>query len=343
MSRLSSVITPGNVDSFTTFFQKIASVELFQDLTQLIVDEMLLLPEQDPFSARFMNAGINSKFFVVNAQQQLFLLAVFIAFGLFVAFLWPCAKCCQKVEKLRQILIKKLFWNSYIRLVMESFADVLIFAVMNLYAKDWPKGFSSVTVDIVATCVVLATYALLPSVLFLIIWKKYHRHVVQKPTFEERVGSFLAGTSHAKLAKPSVLLYTLVFFARRLAMALTLIMWHNFFWGQIAVQFGVVTFGIILLQLGQPMETSFANSRETFNEYFNLHILYLLMTFTPFVPEPETRHSLGFVYIIEVCLFVAIHLTFITWSAGSNLRMSLRRCCARRRARAIIRARQAKA
>jgi len=169
---------------------------------------------------------------------------------------------------------------------------------MNFYAKDWPKGLDAVKADIVVTCVVLATFALLPTVLLVVVWKKYHRHVGRNTAFVERVGSFLAGTSYKERDKPSVLLYTLSFFVRRLVLAFSLIVWHDFFWGQIALQFAVATFLVILLQLGHPMETPFANHMETFNECVTLQILYLLMTFTPFVPLAETRNSLGIVYIV---------------------------------------------
>jgi len=93
MNRLFKVNSPGNVNAFTSFFQNIVSVQVFEDLTQLMVDTMLVLPEQDAFSVRFMNAGFASKFFIVNMKQSLFLVALFIGFGLLVALLWPLASC----------------------------------------------------------------------------------------------------------------------------------------------------------------------------------------------------------------------------------------------------------
>ena len=75
-------------------------------------------------------------------------------------------------------------------------------------------------------------------------------------------------------------------FVRRLILALTVVYWFEFFWGQIACQFGAGTCMIIFLQWVRPLESNFATNLETFNEVVNLFTLYLLLCFSDFVAEP---------------------------------------------------------
>ena len=46
---------------------------------------------------------------------------------------------------------------------------------------------------------------------------------------------------------------------------------------------------IIFLQWVRPYETNFATNLETFNEVLNMFTFYLLMCFSDFVGEAETR------------------------------------------------------
>ena len=92
---------------------------------------------------------------------------------------------------------------------------------------------------------------------------------------------------------------------------MTLVFWQDFLWGQVAIQFATSLALLMILQLGQPMESRFANNMETFNEVITLCILYLLMTFSDFVPDPQTRNESGKAFIAVVCVYGAVHFWFL--------------------------------
>lgn len=77
----------------------------------------------------------------------------------------------------------------------------------------------------------------------------------------------------------------LLFFARRMTLSLTLVYWQEFFWGQVALQYMISTFMIILLQWYNPYEQNSAVNWETFNEYANLSFIIILMCMSDFIPD----------------------------------------------------------
>ena len=68
---------------------------------------------------------------------------------------------------------------------------------------------------------------------------------------------------------------------------------------------------VIYLIYFEPMESKFSNRMETFNECTCVLLMYHIMCFSDFVPEAETRSSLGISFI--VCIFgnVTVHLFFM--------------------------------
>ena len=92
----------------------------------------------------------------------------------------------------------------------------------------------------------------------------------------------------------------------------------------------ISTFYIIVVGWVQPFESKLANRLETFTECITLGTLYLLMLFTDFVPESETRYAMGFVFIALVLLFAAVHLTVLAIESFKSLRSCIIRRYVRR-------------
>ena len=111
-----------------------------------------------------------------------------------------------------------------------------------------------------------------------------------------------------------------MYFVRRLLIGMTIVLSPNNFWMQLAPQMLISTFYIIIVGWVQPFESKLANRLETFTECITLGTLYLLMLFTDFVPESETRYALGFVFIALVLLFAAVHMTVLVIVSYKSLR-----------------------
>lgn len=55
---------------------------------------------------------------------------------------------------------------------------------------------------------------------------------------------------------------------------------------------------------------------EIFNECTIIMVTYGLITFTEYVPEPETRYRIGWYYIGTALGNVLVHLSFLTYDTG---------------------------
>jgi len=56
------------------------------------------------------------------------------------------------------------------------------------------------------------------------------------------------------------------------------------------------------------MESKFTNTMETINEVVTVLVVYTIMCFTAFVPDPTTRRLVGFAQIGVICLYMGMHL-----------------------------------
>ena len=90
---------------------------------------------------------------------------------------------------------------------------------------------------------------------------------------------------------------------------------------------------VIFIQWFKPLNSEFANNMETFNECTMICMNYLLMCFTNFVPEAETRSEIGFVYIGLSMNNILFHFIFMIVSSLIATRLKLRskgQCCYKR-------------
>ena len=72
------------------------------------------------------------------------------------------------------------------------------------------------------------------------------------------------------------------------------------------------------------METKFDGAIEIFNEVITLLICYMMICLTDFIPEPETRYSVGFIYITILGLHFLTHIVAILTPPILKLRDRIR-------------------
>jgi hypothetical protein len=58
---------------------------------------------------------------------------------------------------------------------------------------------------------------------------------------------------------------------------------------------------------------------EFFNEACTLSWCHLLVVFTDFVPDPQRRYDMGFVFICLIGLNVFVNLAYIYWGAPKRM------------------------
>ena len=66
---LFNIKQPGNMSAFSKFFSHITQVKLID--TESILSENMYIPEQDPHTLNFQNAGFTSVLMIMNASNFL--------------------------------------------------------------------------------------------------------------------------------------------------------------------------------------------------------------------------------------------------------------------------------
>lgn len=111
-----------------------------------------------------------------------------------------------------------------------------------------------------------------------------------------------------------ILLYPTLFFARRIALVGSVLLLQGFPLMQIVIQFAFSITMVSYLMLEMPLETSFANKMEVFNECTIVVLHYGLITFTDFVPDPAVRYLIGWCYIAVFLGNLLTHLTLLIYA-----------------------------
>ena len=119
-------------------------------------------------------------------------------------------------------------------------------------------------------------------------------------------------------------------------MALCLVYWLEFFWGQVAINLFATVLMVILLQWSKPLATDFANNMETFNEVITLLVLYLLMCFSDFIVDPVVRDKCGKVYIAILIFYALVHIVLLFQDVCSKLVYKLRKIYYAKRNKGIL-------
>ena len=65
----------------------------------------------------------------------------------------------------------------------------------------------------------------------------------------------------------------------------------------------------------KPLESRGTLMKQTLDECTYLVLVYLLMCFTNFIPDPEVRNQVGIAYISVMMLNMGVHLLFLISSS----------------------------
>ena len=80
----------------------------------------------------------------------------------------------------------------------------------------------------------------------------------------------------------------------------------------------------------RPLGDKIANSVEVLSEIITLMLMYHLLLFTDFVPDPEVRYMIGYPFTGLMGIFITVQLIFLLYITLVNLRVRLRKRMAKR-------------
>lgn len=124
---------------------------------------------------------------------------------------------------------------------------------------------------------------------------------------------------------PGVLIHPFYFMFRRLLMAVIVVVFRNFLWMQIFLKAMSIITAVIIIGEADYFETPFKRTVELANETLVMFMLYNIISFSPFVPDIETRFIMGYFCCIVEALALAINLWLIMSSSirGAILKVKI--------------------
>ena len=96
---LFKVKSPGNVNAFNEFFTDTANFEV-QEFDS-VSNELFYIPEEDPVSVNFQNAGHESYMMITNLGLKFYMMLAWIAIIVIHFLLYLLSKAIAKVGKVK--------------------------------------------------------------------------------------------------------------------------------------------------------------------------------------------------------------------------------------------------
>ena len=178
---------------------------------------------------------INSQDFLFNGLMQTLLICLFLI-ALLVLFKKP--ELIQKYEKYdlggkRDKLKNYLFSNGTLRIYMLAYLNLTLFSSLNISEMKWISGLPPVNASNVISILVFTSTIIVPPGILVFFWWK--RNDWDSDELKAKVGTFLEGTRHDKDHQITFMIMQSTFFLRRFILAITLVYWQKFVWGQLAL------------------------------------------------------------------------------------------------------------
>ena len=139
---LTKVKSPGSVNAFNDFFAEIATFDIID--TEPTTMEIIYFPEMDAFSGNFFDAGYDSFLIIPCLGTMFYMLGGHVLLIVLSLLVYLLARAIKKLQKLHTKLNYYLYFNGLIRLYVEVFFDVALFAFLNLKHVDWSTPFMGV-------------------------------------------------------------------------------------------------------------------------------------------------------------------------------------------------------
>ena len=310
---------PANAQMFFKQINKVASFDIIN--IEPFINKALNLNKTEPMNENFAAIGFNSMYFMNNMGSLIIGFLIYFV-GLIVMFilqrflnrkLW--------INRYFRKLKKMLLYDTIVAMMIESYSLICVCCLISFYNVT----FASYG-EIVQTVVNFFFFSLVfafPAILFGSImkhWRPLSRRStnVIKLRFGAVFGELRMDKGH------NVLLQPFYFLLRRLLMAIVAVVFRNFLWMQIFLTAMTIVAAVILIGEADFFETSFKKKMEFANEVLVMFMLYSMISFSPFVPDIDTRFKMGYFCCIVEAFALAANLWLIISSSVKGLILKVR-------------------
>ncbi len=107
-------------------------------------------------------------------------------------------------------------------------------------------------------------------------------------------------------------------------MALIVVIFRNFLWMQIFLSAMSIITAVIMIGEADFFETKLKQNMEFANEVLIMFMLYSMISFSPFVPDIETRFKMGYFCCFVEAFSLAVNMWLIMRSSARSLILRVR-------------------
>ena len=150
-------------------------------------------------------------------------------------------------------------------------------------------------------------------ILFLAFFFVWNSERVNEPDFKARYGELYSDLNleGSKAHRKAVLLSPFIFVLKRGLFALTCVMLMDHLSLQVQL-FSISTiFATIYFMIVKPNQEALVNRLDVLNEIASMLVLYHVLVFTDWVPDPSVRYLFGWSLIGSASCVIGIHLFFM--------------------------------
>ena len=180
------------------------------------------MPEIEPVSINFQNAGYDSPLLLINCLSNI----IKYSLQLSLLLLLPVSKL-NLIKRIRPRLAQQffdyLFWNGSLRIFIESFADMLLFSLLNLYEVNSLREINIFTVVEVSEILAVVFLLLATFVIFSVVaYYCANKKKLSDDAFLSKVGTFTEGAKRKDTI--TALIIPVMYFLRSLVLCLGLVL-----------------------------------------------------------------------------------------------------------------------
>ena len=215
---------------------------------------MMYFPNVDAYNLNFEAEGYETIYFTLLIGTIFFIFLGYVAMVLIVGLLKVVGHAHEHIHRVEVKISEKLFWGSFLRLMMESYLEITLAIGINVAIFHKSVGvyaFPGVILsNVIAIIFAVASFAL-PFFFLIFYTKKTGRW--NELVFVKKWGTVIEGMDtnpHPEKKgydKRWALFFPLIMLGRRLLFVITVITMNNFVWMQIALQFACTTATMIYL------------------------------------------------------------------------------------------------
>ena len=317
---------PANASFFLSFIINVATFDL---LPGTVLPLFFDFPDKPAFNQGFQDTGYGSMYPLLNLGTCFLLFNIYI-FQVLIWAITGCFKDCSDcAQRWHSKYHKSLFWGSIIRLLFEGYLELCLSVFVGLTDLEWSgENYNSSVLfsNIFALCI---SVLLVGLPVFILVWYQCKVDNLEDDAFIESYGDIYDGLvlSGDKETRRIALFYPFWFVMRRLTFSLVCILAPKELWLQIAVNFVVSMVNLCYLVKYKPFEDKRMVKLEIMNEATNFILLYHVILFTNFVPDPETRYGLGWSFIFFTTANMMVHLSLLCKETYHSMKESCGKKC----------------